>query len=243
MNLAGARLARQAADEAGDRFVAGSLGPLNVTLSLSPKVDDPSFRAVTFDQVVESYGADRRSARRRRRPAPDRDDLRHTEREGGDRGRAGRRAGAAALDLGHDRRPVRPHALGSDRRGLLDLDRGREAADRRGQLLARREGDTARRRAVASRRHVHELAPERRPAQRLRRLRRAAAPDGRAARRVRARGLRQRRRRLLRHRRPTTCGRSRLRSGIGRRDPCRRGPRGRASWPSSRSRSAPTPAS
>ena len=55
MNLAGARLARQAADEAGGRFVAGSLGPLNVTLSLSPKVDDPSFRAVTFDQVVESY--------------------------------------------------------------------------------------------------------------------------------------------------------------------------------------------
>jgi 5-methyltetrahydrofolate--homocysteine methyltransferase len=55
MNVAGARLARQAADEAGGRFVAGSLGPLNVTLSLSPKVDDPSFRAVTFDQVVEAY--------------------------------------------------------------------------------------------------------------------------------------------------------------------------------------------
>jgi 5-methyltetrahydrofolate--homocysteine methyltransferase len=55
MNVAGARLARQAADEAGGRFVAGSVGPLNVTLSLSPKVDDPAFRAVTFDQVVESY--------------------------------------------------------------------------------------------------------------------------------------------------------------------------------------------
>ncbi|MDQ3065590.1 MAG: methionine synthase [Actinomycetota bacterium] len=55
MNVAGARLAREAADEAGGRFVAGSLGPLNVTLSLSPKVDDPSFRAVTFDEVVESY--------------------------------------------------------------------------------------------------------------------------------------------------------------------------------------------
>ena len=41
MNLEGARLARQAADEAGGRFVAGSIGPLNVTLSLSPKVDDP----------------------------------------------------------------------------------------------------------------------------------------------------------------------------------------------------------
>ena len=55
LNVAGARLARQGADEAGGRFVAGSLGPLNVTLSLSPKVDDPSFRAVTFDQVVDAY--------------------------------------------------------------------------------------------------------------------------------------------------------------------------------------------
>ncbi|MFC3738863.1 methionine synthase [Paractinoplanes deccanensis] len=56
MNLQGARLARQAADEAGGtRFVAGSVGPLNVTLSLSPKVDDPSYRAVTFDQVKAAY--------------------------------------------------------------------------------------------------------------------------------------------------------------------------------------------
>src|SRR3984957_20940452 len=55
MNLAGARLARQAADEAGGRFVAGSVGPLNVTLSLSPRVDDPAFRTVTFDQVQSAY--------------------------------------------------------------------------------------------------------------------------------------------------------------------------------------------
>jgi 5-methyltetrahydrofolate--homocysteine methyltransferase len=61
MSLAGARLARAAADEwtrrtpEKPRFVAGSVGPLNVTLSLSPKVDDPSFRAVTFDQVREAY--------------------------------------------------------------------------------------------------------------------------------------------------------------------------------------------
>jgi 5-methyltetrahydrofolate--homocysteine methyltransferase len=54
MNLAGARLARQAADEAGG-FVAGSIGPLNVTLSLSPKVDDPSYRSVTFDDVRDAY--------------------------------------------------------------------------------------------------------------------------------------------------------------------------------------------
>jgi 5-methyltetrahydrofolate--homocysteine methyltransferase len=42
MNVRGAQLARQAADEAGGRFVAGSIGPLNVTLSLSPDVNDPA---------------------------------------------------------------------------------------------------------------------------------------------------------------------------------------------------------
>src|SRR5881394_2296067 len=48
LNVAGARIAREAA---GDRLVAGSVGPLNVTLSLSPKVDDPGYRTHTFDQV------------------------------------------------------------------------------------------------------------------------------------------------------------------------------------------------
>jgi 5-methyltetrahydrofolate--homocysteine methyltransferase len=55
MNVQGARLARQAADEFGGRFVAGSVGPLNVTLSLSPRVEDPSYRAVSFDQVRAAY--------------------------------------------------------------------------------------------------------------------------------------------------------------------------------------------
>ncbi len=55
INLAGARLARQAAGEFGGRFVAGSLGPLNVTLSLSPRVEDPAYRTVTFDQVYAAY--------------------------------------------------------------------------------------------------------------------------------------------------------------------------------------------
>jgi 5-methyltetrahydrofolate--homocysteine methyltransferase len=54
MNLEGARLARESADRHGG-LVAGSLGPLNVTLSLSPKVDDPSFRTVDFDQVYAAY--------------------------------------------------------------------------------------------------------------------------------------------------------------------------------------------
>jgi 5-methyltetrahydrofolate--homocysteine methyltransferase len=55
MNLQGARLARAAADRYDGRLVAGSVGPLNVTLSLSPRVEDASYRAVTFDRVVEAY--------------------------------------------------------------------------------------------------------------------------------------------------------------------------------------------
>jgi 5-methyltetrahydrofolate--homocysteine methyltransferase len=55
MNVRSAQLARQAADEVGDRFVAGSVGPLNVTLSLSPRVDDPAYRAVSFNQVYDTY--------------------------------------------------------------------------------------------------------------------------------------------------------------------------------------------
>src|SRR3954465_12153122 len=53
MNVAGARIAREAAGP--DRFVAGSVGPLNITLSLSPRVDEPGFRTHTFDQVAEAY--------------------------------------------------------------------------------------------------------------------------------------------------------------------------------------------
>jgi 5-methyltetrahydrofolate--homocysteine methyltransferase len=60
MNLAGARLARASADAweektGSPRFVAGSVGPLNVSLSLSPRVDDPAYRAATFDEVAAAY--------------------------------------------------------------------------------------------------------------------------------------------------------------------------------------------
>lgn len=61
LNLAGARLARQAADEytardgSRPRFVAGAIGPTNKTLSLSPDVSNPGYRAVTFDQVAAAY--------------------------------------------------------------------------------------------------------------------------------------------------------------------------------------------
>jgi 5-methyltetrahydrofolate--homocysteine methyltransferase len=56
MSYEGARLARAAADEL-DRpaWVAGSIGPLNVSLSVSPRVDDPAYRSATFDDVREAY--------------------------------------------------------------------------------------------------------------------------------------------------------------------------------------------
>jgi len=56
INVRGADLARQAVAASGrPAFVAGSVGPLNLTLSLSPKVEDPAYRAVTFDQVTAAY--------------------------------------------------------------------------------------------------------------------------------------------------------------------------------------------
>ncbi len=60
LNAAAARLARDAADEAArrdgrHRFVAGAIGPTNVTLSLSPRVEDPGYRAITFRQLAEAY--------------------------------------------------------------------------------------------------------------------------------------------------------------------------------------------
>ena len=58
LNVAAARLAKEAtASRNGDRdcFVAGAIGPLNKTLSLSPDVNDPGFRALTFDEAREAY--------------------------------------------------------------------------------------------------------------------------------------------------------------------------------------------
>ncbi len=61
LNLAAARCARRAADEytakdpSKPRFVAGAIGPLNKTLSLSPNVNDPGYRALTFDETVNAY--------------------------------------------------------------------------------------------------------------------------------------------------------------------------------------------
>jgi 5-methyltetrahydrofolate--homocysteine methyltransferase len=61
INLAAARLAREVAEAftaktpEKPRFVAGAIGPTNITLSLSPDVNDPAFRTMTFDEVVASF--------------------------------------------------------------------------------------------------------------------------------------------------------------------------------------------
>ena len=61
LNFESAKIARKACDEyteknpAKPRFVAGALGPTNRTASLSPDVNDPGYRAVTFDELVEAY--------------------------------------------------------------------------------------------------------------------------------------------------------------------------------------------
>ena len=61
MNLAGARIARQLADEytretpMKPRFVLGDVGPTNKTLSISPDVNNPALRSLTYDELVAAY--------------------------------------------------------------------------------------------------------------------------------------------------------------------------------------------
>ncbi len=172
MSLAGARLARQACDEVATperpRFVAGSIGPLNVSLSVSPRVDDPSYRAVTFDQVAETYAEQIRGLV-----------------EGGadlllvetifDTLNA-KAAIAAALDAAPDV-PLWLSFTAIDRSGrnlsgqtveaFWVVGRAREPARRGRQLRARRHRDAAvPRRPRASRLDVRRLLPERGPAER-----------------------------------------------------------------------------
>jgi 5-methyltetrahydrofolate--homocysteine methyltransferase len=67
INLAAARLARQAADEwtgrtpERPRFVAGAIGPTNRTASISPDVNRPGFRNVSFDELAAAYGEQARA--------------------------------------------------------------------------------------------------------------------------------------------------------------------------------------
>ena len=59
MALEGARIARRMADEFSTeekpRFVAGSIGPTNKTLSMSPDVSNPAAREITYDELLDAY--------------------------------------------------------------------------------------------------------------------------------------------------------------------------------------------
>ncbi len=132
INLASAQIARAAADEVTartpnkPRFVAGALGPTNRTASLSPDVNDPGKRNVTFDELKAAYkeqtaglmdgGVD---------SDHDRDHLRHPQRQGRllCRGRDLPGAGRAAAgdDLRHHHRRQRAHPLRPDHGGLLEF--------------------------------------------------------------------------------------------------------------------------
>ena len=210
LNFEGARLVRAAAitaenEDGRKRFVAGAIGPTNRTASISPDVSNPGFRAITFDQLREAYaeqvrglldgGADLLLIETifdtLNAKAAIHAILDETEARG---------VACAGHDLRHDHRPVGPAAIRPDAGGVLEFDPPRGAVLGRAQLRARRQGNArAHRRARARRRYAGLRVSERRPAERVRALRRKPRIHGRAARRVRGERARQHRRRLLRH--------------------------------------------
>ena len=213
INHAAARIAREAADAwtartpDKPRFVAGAMGPTNRTASISPDVNDPGARNVTYDELVATYGEavaglaeggadlilvetifDTLNAKAALFAVESYFD------------RVGQRL--PLVDLGHDHRRVGPHAVGPDARSVLEFRAAREAARGGAQLRARRGADAPVHRGNrARRRHVRVVLSERRTAEPDvgHRLRRDARADVATARGLRAQRLRQHRRRLLRH--------------------------------------------
>ena len=212
-NVEGARLARAAADEwtaktpDRPRFVAGAIGPTNRTLSISPDVNNPAFRAITFDELrarLRGAGARPRSTAASTCCCSRRSSTRSNAKaaivaienvfeETGVR--------AAADDLGHDHRSQRPHAVGPDARRVLH----RRSATRSpfsvgiNCALGAREMRPYLAELARIAEMLRQLLSERRAAERVRRVRRDARRDRRAAARLRRERLRQHRRRLLRH--------------------------------------------
>ena len=170
---AGARRLRQVLSTPDKpRFVAGALGPTPRTASISPDVNDPAARNVTFDELRAAYHEQAEGLLEGGcRPVPGRDHLRHAQRQGRDlraRRADGRDRRAPAGDhLRHRDRRLGPHPLGPDGQRLLAQRAPRAAARRRPELRARRGADAALHRGAGAggRRHLHQLLPERRPAQ------------------------------------------------------------------------------
>ena len=204
MNVEGARLAREACDaaRAAAAAIRGRLGrpaerdAVDVGAGRRPGVPRGDLRR----GVRRLCRADARARRGRRRSVPDRDRVRHAQREGGDRGGPGGRAGGAARRVADGRGSQRADALGADGGGVLGLDRARAACWRSAincSLGGRRCGPgwpswrTSRRCPCGATR------------MRACRTRSAATTrrrgDRRAAARVRRERARERGRRLLRH--------------------------------------------
>ena len=140
MNLEGARIARRDRGRGAEPVRRRLDRPAQrraVALAARRRPDLP--RGDVRSGLRGIRAPDPRAEGGRRRPPADRDHLRHAELEGGDRGRARRRAGHSAVALVHRRRPERPQPLRPDRRRILDVGRACEAARRRRQLLARRQ--------------------------------------------------------------------------------------------------------
>ena len=129
------------------RFVAGSIGPTNQQLSIAGNVNDPGYRAVTFDQMVATYyeqvaalvegGVDILLAETAFDTLVLKACLFAIDKffASGSDATSESRASRAGDGLVHDLRR-RPHALGPDGRGLLELDLARRPAERRHQLRA-----------------------------------------------------------------------------------------------------------
>ena len=137
LNRDGARLARRAALKAERidgkrRFVAGALGPTNRTASISPDVNNPGFRAVTFDELREAYaeqivglidgGADIILIETIFDTLNAKAAIFACEEIFAAHG-----AAPAADDLRHDHRPLRPHAVGADADRVLAFGAPRPA--------------------------------------------------------------------------------------------------------------------
>ena len=210
INFEAAKIARAAADKFNKltpdkpRFVCGAVGPTNRTASLSPSVNDPGYRNVTFDELREAYKEqvialieggsdiilietifDTLNAKAAGFATLDAFDA---------EGRA-----AADHDLRHDHGPLGPHLVGADGGSVLVFDAAPAAVLDRPQLRAGRGADAPLPgRAGAGRGHARLGLSERRLAQRHGRIRRGAGRDGLQGGAVGARRAAQHHRRLLR---------------------------------------------
>ena len=180
LNEAGARLARELCDEFSTadrpRLVAGVLGPANRTATISPDVNDPAFRNITFDELRETYRDATRGLIKGGSDVMMIETVFDTLNcQGGDLRHRGsvRRTGRApaGLDFRHHHRSVGPHPDRPDAGSLLAFDAPCQSLRHRPELRAGRQGTAPLcRRSGRRLRHAGQRPSQCRPAQRIRRL-------------------------------------------------------------------------